>query len=158
MRFLIVILCLAISMGPFQAAAQSTAWQTNVDILVEKVKADKKLLVATNMDLTDEEAREFWPIYDTYQEKLVTINDRMAAVIIDYAVAYRRGSIADNLAKRLLKETVDIQVFEARAAQDISDQLLVVLPAAKAARYMQLELKIRSALRAVMAAEVPLVE
>jgi len=39
---------------------------TNMEILKEKLKADKKLLIANNMDLTDAEAKQFWPLYDGY--------------------------------------------------------------------------------------------
>ena len=43
---------------------------TNMQILMEKLKADKKLLVASNMDLTDAEAKSFWPLYEAYQKEL----------------------------------------------------------------------------------------
>ena len=36
----------------------------NMQILLDKIKADKKLLVAANMDLTESEAKGFWPIYE----------------------------------------------------------------------------------------------
>ena len=36
----------------------------NMKILLDKIKADKKLLVAANMDLTESEAKAFWPVYD----------------------------------------------------------------------------------------------
>ena len=36
----------------------------NMQILRDKIKADKKLVVATNMELTESEAKGFWPIYD----------------------------------------------------------------------------------------------
>jgi len=36
----------------------------NMEILREKVKTDKKLIVAVNMKLTDAEGKAFWPIYD----------------------------------------------------------------------------------------------
>lgn len=39
---------------------------TNMEILREKIKADKKLMVAANLGLTEAEATEFWPIYDAY--------------------------------------------------------------------------------------------
>jgi spore germination protein YaaH len=42
--------------------------------LKDKLKADKKLLVAANMELTESEAKGFWPIYDDYQKDLETIN------------------------------------------------------------------------------------
>jgi hypothetical protein len=48
----------------------STSASTNIDILIQKIKADKKLLVASNMDLTDAEGKNFWPLYDAYQKEL----------------------------------------------------------------------------------------
>ena len=43
--------------------AQAAA-NTDMEILAEKIKADKKLLVGINMSLTNEEARDFWSLYD----------------------------------------------------------------------------------------------
>ncbi|MGH7927600.1 MAG: hypothetical protein ACREQV_07380, partial [Candidatus Binatia bacterium] len=45
----------------------------NMQILREKIRADKKLVVALNMDLTDAEAKNFWPIYEQYQKDLQRI-------------------------------------------------------------------------------------
>jgi len=44
--------------------AQDTSADMNMQILRDKLKADKKVLVAANMQLTDSEAKVFWPIYD----------------------------------------------------------------------------------------------
>ena len=41
-----------------------------MQVLREKLKADKKLVVAANMDLKEAEAKGFWPIYDEYQKEL----------------------------------------------------------------------------------------
>ena len=53
--------------------AQSAS-DTNMEILMQKVKADKKLLVASNMGLTDEEGSKFWPLYEEYQKELDEMN------------------------------------------------------------------------------------
>ena len=37
-----------------------------MEILRQKIKADKKLVVAANMNLTEAEAKAFWPVYDAY--------------------------------------------------------------------------------------------
>ena len=55
--------------------AQNTA-TTNMDILRQKIKADKKLVVAENLNLTDAEGAAFWPLYDAYQKNLEAINQR----------------------------------------------------------------------------------
>lgn len=46
-------------LGPVHA---QQAEQMNMDILKEKIKADKKLIVAANRILTDAEAKDFWPL------------------------------------------------------------------------------------------------
>ena len=63
--------------------------QDNMQILRDKIKADKKLLVATNMELTDAEAKGFWPIYEEYQKDLAAINQRIGKLIESYAAEYR---------------------------------------------------------------------
>ena len=55
----------------------------NMQILRDKIKADKKLVVATNMELTESEAKDFWPIYDAYQKDLRKINQRIAKLLED---------------------------------------------------------------------------
>jgi hypothetical protein len=50
----------------------------NMQILLDKIRADKKLLVAANMELTELEAKGFWPVYEDYQRDLTAINQRMA--------------------------------------------------------------------------------
>jgi hypothetical protein len=75
---------------------------TNMEILKEKLKADKKLLIAGNMDLTDSEAKQFWPIYDSYQKELDSINKQLGQTIKDYADAFNKGTIPNDTAKKLL--------------------------------------------------------
>ena len=53
------------------------ATNTDMELLVEKVKADKKLLVGLNMPLTKEEAGNFWPLYEAYQKELQTVNQEI---------------------------------------------------------------------------------
>ena len=62
----------------------------NMQILMDKVRADKKLLVANNMKLTEEEAKGFWPVYDAYQKELQALNARYEKGLKAYAEAYKK--------------------------------------------------------------------
>ena len=139
------------------AMAQSTG-TTNMDILRQKVKADKKLVVAQNLQLTDAEGAAFWPVYEGYQKDLQQLNQRLTAVIESYAAAYNKGPVANDVAKKLLDEAVAIDDAEVKARSALVPKVIAVLPAAKAARYIQIENKIRAALRYELAANIPLVE
>ncbi len=142
---------------PSQVWAQTTAAEENMKILFEKVKADKKLVVAANMELTDAEAQGFWPIYEAYQRDLKTVNQRLIGAILNYADAYKQGPITDPQAALLINEAIAIERFEADMLEVYAARLAGVLPARKVARYLQIERKIRAAINYVVAAEVPLV-
>ena len=140
-----------------QAMAQ-TAATTNMDILRQKIKADKKLVVAENLQLTDAEGAAFWPVYEAYQKDLQQINQRLTTVILTYADAYKKGPIGNETAKKLLDEAVAVDEAEATLTRSTLPKVLGVLPATKAARYVQIENKIRAVLKYELAAGIPLVE
>jgi hypothetical protein len=81
----------------FLASAQDKS-ADNIQILVEKLRADKKLLVAENMQLREAEAKAFWPLYDQYQNELFRLRARTLKLIADYGEAYEQ--MTDNTAKR----------------------------------------------------------
>ena len=137
--------------------AQTTA-TTNMEILRQKIKADKKLVVAQNLSLTDAEGTAFWPVYDAYQKDLQAINQRLAAAILAYAAAYNKGPVTNETAKTLLDEALAIDEAEAKLKSTSVPKILAALPATKAARYIQIENKIRAAVRYELAAGIPLVE
>ena len=139
------------------ALAQTPA-TTNMDILRQKVKADKKLVVAENLKLTDAEGAKFWPVYDAYQKDLQGINERLTAVIRAYADAYNKGAVDDATAKKLIEDASAVDDAEATLRRTSLPKILAVLPAAKAARYVQIENKIRAAIRYELAAGIPLVQ
>jgi len=153
--FLLLVLTLSISV-PVVAAEQPT--DSDMQILLEKVKADKKLLVSLNMELSDAEAKKFWPVYDAYQVQLGKINDRIASLIEGYAAEYNNNSMTDAKAKKMISEMISIDQAEAAMKKSFVPKLYKALPAVKAARYLQIENKIRAAVRYELADAVPLVK
>ena len=129
----------------------------NMEILKEKLKADKKLLVASNMDLTDAEAKQFWPLYEAYQKDLDAINKHLGQTVKDYADAFNKGVIPNDTAKKLLNEALSVEEQETKLKRTYADKIGKVLPATKVARYIQMETKIRSLIRFEMAQQIPLV-
>ncbi len=129
----------------------------NMEILIQKVKADKKLLVAGNMDLSDAEGKDFWPLYDSYQKELEQHDQRLGKAITEYADAFNKGPIPNETAKKLLNDALTIEEAEAKVKRAYADKIGNVLPAAKTARYIQIETKIRAVLRTELAQRIPLV-
>ncbi|MBW8058720.1 MAG: hypothetical protein FVQ86_12045 [candidate division NC10 bacterium] len=155
-RFRIAIALLVCSVA-LPVFAQDKPADT-MQILREKVRADKKLLVAVNMKLTEKEAEAFWPVYESYQKDLQKINQRIVKGIESYAADYRNKSLTDEKAKRLIDEFVSIERAEAKLKGSYVPRLNKVLPAKKVARYLQIENKIRALVKYDLAAQVPLVQ
>ena len=103
------------------------AAQDNMQILRDKIKADKKLVVAANMDLTESEAKGFWPVYEEYQKDLASINQRIGKLIESYATDYRAGTITDEKAKTLIDELVGIEHVDGALQQSYAPKLLKAL-------------------------------
>jgi hypothetical protein len=145
-------------LGLAARAAEPSAPADDLSILRDKIRADKKVLVAANMDLTEAEAKGFWPIYDEYQKDLQAINQRIAAQLESYADDIRGKTLTDESAKQLIENSVSIEQSEAELKGRYAPKLSQVLPARKVARYLQIENKIRAVVRYDLVSGVPLVE
>jgi hypothetical protein len=140
---------------PYSLAQDKPA--DNMQILRDKIRADKKFVVATNMELTESEAKGFWPIYDQYQKDLQKINQRVANLLESYAEDFRGKSLTDDKAKKLINEAVSIDEAEAKLKSTYAPKLSKALPVRKVARYLQIENKIRAVVKYDIASGVPLV-
>ena len=130
----------------------------NKEIVHEKLKADKKLIVSKYMDLTESEAKNFWPVYDEFQKDLQQIHDRMGSLLKSYAVEYRGQSLTDEKAKTLLDDWLTLEQDDAKRRKSSVPKVLKALPAKKAARYLQIENEFHILLNYDLAATVPLVQ
>ena len=137
------------------ASAQTAS---DMKILADKVKADKKLLIAANMQLTEGEAKGFWPVYEAYQKDLAGINKRLVDTIKRYADAYNKGPVSDEAAKKLINEAIAIEDAEVKLKRSYVPKLEKVIPGMKVARYLQIENKIRAIGKYELAANIPLVQ
>jgi hypothetical protein len=128
----------------------------NMQLVLEKIRADKKLLVAENMQLTEAEAKAFWPVYSRYQDELFLLRGRTAKLIEDYVKAYEQMS--NDTAKKLLDEYMTIEALGLKLRQTYLPKFRHVLPEVKVVRYYQIENKIHAALAYELGAKIPLVK
>jgi hypothetical protein len=131
---------------------------SDLEILHEKLKADKKVIVAKYMGLTESEAKKFWPVYDEYQKDLQRSNERLSNLLESYAADHKNNSLTDEKAKKLLDEWIALEQDEGKRRGAFAPKVLQALPTKKAARYLQIENEFRILLRYDLAATVPLVQ
>jgi hypothetical protein len=127
-----------------------------MQILREKIKADKKLFVAENMQLTETEAKAFWPVYDSFQKDMDKLNDRLLALLEDYSQNYK--TMTDEVAEGMIKESLSIESDRVELLKECAPKFVKAVGNIKAARYLQLENKINASARFDLARKIPLVK
>jgi len=138
------------------AVAQNPADVTDMQALRTAVKTDKRAFVAATLALTDAQAKKFWPIYDAYQRSLDAAN-RIRAVAIEGLLS-RDKPVTDLYAKQLAADLVESDEAEVKARRTLYNRLMRALPATKAARYLQLESKVRALQNYDLAVTFPLIK
>lgn len=148
--YAIVSLAASLAFGQEKAADV-----TDMQALRAAVKNDKKAFVGATLQLTAAEAKRFWPIYDAYQRAIAASNRKRALVV--EAVVAKDQDLTNAYAKSLATEAIANDEAEIRARRALQGRLMKALPPIKAARYLQLESKIRAVQEYDIASTIPLV-
>jgi Spy/CpxP family protein refolding chaperone len=74
-------------MSANRALAQDST-DEDIKLFRKDVRSLKKQIIAANLDLTDTEAQQFWPIYDQYTAELAAITDSKYSLLKEYAQNY----------------------------------------------------------------------
>ena len=131
---------------------------SSMDVLRDQLGLDKKDIVEGNLILTDSQAAAFRPIYEEYQKELEAIDARVVKLVNEYRERWVSGSITDAIARRMIGEALAIDEAEVALRKKTLMKLDGVIPAIEAARYLQIENKIRAVVKFDLADRIPLVE
>jgi hypothetical protein len=130
--------------------------QDNMPIIREALRANKKLFVAENMDLTVKETNKFWALYDKFQNDLGKITDRYLKLIETYAKNF--DTLSDEAALKLLKERMALDEEYQKVNQSYLPKFMKILPGKKVTRYYQLENKFSAVIKYDLAKQIPLLK
>jgi len=144
--FLLTILLMA---TPVLALANESA-----DLKKQIFMDQKKLVIMENIELTDDAAKNFWPVYGKYQERLFKNAQDFGGVITSYASVYR--DMSDSQALELVEDYYRVQEERLAIMKQYAKELNTVLPGNKVFRYLQVENKLEAIARVEMAKEIPL--
>jgi hypothetical protein len=127
-----------------------------MEILREKARADKKLVVATALALTEGEAKAFWPVYNAYQSDMITHYDKLLSLVDRFDKAY--DTMTDQTATQLLNEYLALEASHVALLKAYVPRFQRVLPALKVARLYQIENKMRALVNYDLAQHIRLVK
>jgi hypothetical protein len=122
----------------------------------ELIQTERKAVVSDAMQLTAEESENFWPVYEEYRAAMVEVNDRLIAVVTEYAASAETitDAQARNLLQRFLKQQADVVALKRRYQR----RFFRVLTAVNVVRFYQIDNKLDAVINLGIAAQVPLAE
>ncbi len=145
----VILLCFA----PFMSAQSDNDY---LEISRDVLKIEKKAAIADVMELTEAQSQPFWNLYNEYQAKLYTIQNKRIDGIKDFAKHYE--NLGDEKADELWVNYMGYQSELLKLKKSYYKKFKKILPAGKAARFFQAENKIETLINAQLALEVPMIE
>lgn len=155
-------LCIGFSLcaGSF-AFAQDTASQPgtsdeDIRLFRRDVRALKKQIVAANMDFTETEAPQFWPIYDKYATELAAITDKKFALLKEYSQSY--DSISGEQAEAYVKGRAEVEQSITTLRMKYFPIFRKVLSGQATARFFQIDWRLGLIMDLQLMQQIPIVE
>jgi hypothetical protein len=141
---------------PTTTESQETNIRAYVELLRSDVKTKKTAILVELMQLTDEQAEKFWPIYREYDFELQALNDQKLAGIQEYAKNFQNmtDEKADELAKLALELENKRNELKRKYYEKVREQLGGII----AARFLQVENQMLMVIDLQIASSLPIVE
>jgi hypothetical protein len=137
------------------AGAELPSVRADEQIILSQIMTDKRAVYARALQLTDDESRAFWPVYDEYEAGVKKIDDRFVRLVDQYAEKY--STMTDANARQMLDAKLDIDRDRMDLQHVYTRKIARALPAIKALRYAQVESRIDNELQRKVMQLVPIV-
>ena len=127
-----------------------------IEITRSVMKTEKKAAIADIMQLSEEESKIFWPLYNEYSDAMYKVQDMRVDIIQDYSENFDK--MTDEKADELWNKSMAYESQILKLEKQYYKKFKKVLPTGKVVRFFQAENKIETMINAQLALEIPLVE
>jgi hypothetical protein len=158
MAAVVILTSLSWSQSSTQTSSNNSAQSgadKDIDLLRKDVRSQKRQLIASNLQLTDQEAEKFWPLYDQYTADLVKINDAKYAAIKEYAASY--STLTDDQATGLVRKMLGVDQAVAELRLRYIPIFNNVISGRKTAVFFQLDRRLVALIDLQLASQIPLI-
>jgi len=135
--------------------AQDTSVDSDIQMLRADIRADKTKILTDQMQLSDAEAKTFWPIYNDYDHELTKLNDERVQLLKDYAQQY--DTLTDQQVQSLAARSFDLQKKRIDLRQKYFKKISKAVSPKTAARFVQVEDRVDMLINLQIAANFPMV-
>ncbi len=152
MKTLTVVLTILL-WGTSFSQNKSSEW---IDLLKKNVQEESKNLIEQNLELTQEQAKIFWPIYEEYDAALMEVTNERLNNISNYMVNY--NDLDNTKAENLLRTALELDQKKLNVQNEYYNKLITVLPATIVGKFFQLDQYIELLIQLQRSENIPLIQ
>lgn len=141
-----------------QTTDSSTDLRTELSAAHALIQTGRETVIAEEMHFTSEEEKDFWPLYEEYNQENSAVQDRYAQMVADYVTKYYDYTLTDTDAEDVLDDYFDIQSELLRIQRKYVRKFERIMPPKKVMRFYQLQNKITAEINAALAVAIPLAD
>jgi len=116
-------------------AAQSQYQRGRGDF--EQVEAERIAFITRYLELTSDEAKKFWPVYDDFRNRRELLSQERQAISRSFQRSYR--NIGEKEAEEIADRYIALQVQETALAEEYHKKFKSVIPPGKVMRLYEAE-------------------
>ncbi|MEM1103219.1 MAG: hypothetical protein AAGH48_03840 [Pseudomonadota bacterium] len=120
----------------FSHAATAQTDRARFEVAFEAQETQRRAIIAEAIELTDEEAKKFWPAYDEYRSAIKEQHLRQVTNLRLFADSF--SDLDDETSEELLSTVIDIDGDRARTNKDHIKSVRRILSPVSALRYFQI--------------------
>ena len=110
--------------------------------------------ITQKLQLSPDEAKQFWPVYDAYAQETTKLNDTRYVLIKQYAALY--DTMTDAQANDLLKQALTLDASFVKLRQTWVPKFEQVITPKQAAIFFQLDRRVGLLIDLQLASAIPL--
>lgn len=110
----------------------------------KKIEAEKIAYLTTELDLTPQEAQQFWPIYNEFEKKKDELINERKNIISNIQSGFE--TVSDKDAEKMSDRLIEIDIAESKLRQEYHQKYKKVLPIKKVIKFYHLERKFKQQL------------
>ncbi|MCX7893921.1 MAG: hypothetical protein N2544_16330 [Burkholderiales bacterium] len=135
------------------AAADDMTLETYLQLLRSDLRSYKTKIIAEGMDLSEADAKGFWPVYREYEVELAAIGDERVELLKEYAKAF--ATMTDAKAEDITRRGFALDQRRTELKARYFDRFERATSARTAARFFQIEAQVDALQYIRVAAEIP---
>ena len=124
-------------------------------MIKKDVQAESKMIVKEYLELTEEQAEVFWPLYDEYDAAYDAIVDERVKIIEDYMLNFY--ALDDENVKDLIDRSINLNQKILDTRKEYIDKMYDVLPGTLVGKFFQIDNRIGALIDVVRMSTIPLV-